>query len=375
MLFGGNQKEFRFSYRFDRIVFYDFFSIRCLECETPGATFKSRLLLVVVLLAVAACKNADQQNAEVVSSADDTETGTNGQDSDDTGTFAEDTENTDTSSHDSEVVIVPFPGCDETYANVEGPIFDQTNNRFIAQLWDMEDHYEGSFSGKILNGPPLMFHKEADRMGNCRLLTYNGDACEPPCNNSQYCIDGRCQTPPTPVPAGPLHLGSSNGIAETILPNENKYYRLFEPTEMADLEWVSMKLNEVSLTACMPEPIEPNFDFSETFAARKQGEDVTMQWTLPVLPSRIYIRMTTCIATHGGISPVDIECEGKDVGELTIPGSFLDALACDACWGQGECGAHKLIRSHTREASDTEGTSIQLRGQTEQWVYYYPSES
>ena len=35
-------------------------------------------------------------------------------------------------------------------------------------------------------------------------------------------------------------------------------------------------------------------------------------------------RPKTCVGTRGGISPVEVECEGPDTGELTIPGAYCD---------------------------------------------------
>ena len=70
---------------------------------------------------------------------------------------------------------------------------------------------------------------------------------------------------------------------------------------------------------------------------------------------------------------MEIECEGPDEGELVIPGSFLDALAnCEGCWGQGECGLHKLLRYHAVEADADDGTLVQLRGVLETPFSFYP---
>jgi hypothetical protein len=287
---------------------------------------------------------------------------------------------TDSSANDSDVDAGPVVNCDETFGDIEGPLFDQTNNRFIAQVWDLEDPYdEGAFSGSLFDGPDLVFHKEAYRVGYCRLMTYDGNACDETCLDSQFCVNGECQTPPSSVSAGPLTLSTSNGIAETLNPDAlNGYFRSFDFEEVSDLDWVSMEMPElnadVSLTACIPEPIVPESDFGEAFAARADGEDVTLRWKPSTQHARIYLHMTTCIGTHAGISPVEIECEGRDVGELTIAGSFLDAFAsCDGCWALGECGGHRLVRSHTVETEiDTEGQAVQLRGVTESDFSYFP---
>jgi hypothetical protein len=289
------------------------------------------------------------------------------------------TGDTDKSPGDSETDTTLIQDCDATVSNIDGPLFDQTNNRFTVTVWDLGDEGdEGSFSGSLFDGPPLSFHQEAERIGNCRLLTYDGDACTPSCDNSQYCIDGNCQTPPSLKTIGPIRLRTSNGIDETVTPITDQYFRYFDSEDAADLDWVSVESAEsggLSLKACVPDPIVPISDFSEAFALRNDSEDVTLKWTPPAVPSRIYLRMTTCIGTHGGISPVEIECEGKDTGELTLPGSFLDAFACEGCWGRGECGGHILERFHIVEADLDGENKVQLRGEKELGFTYYPGRS
>lgn len=80
--------------------------------------------------------------------------------------------------------------------------------------------------------------------------------------------------------------------------------------------------------------------------------------------------MTTCVGTHGGISPVEIECEGADTGELTIPGAYLDALYAQG-WGHGECGANTVWRYHASQTGCGD-SAVQLRAEAPASFYFNP---
>jgi hypothetical protein len=114
----------------------------------------------------------------------------------------------------------------------------------------------------------------------------------------------------------------------------------------------------------------PVGDWSGLLAARAPGQPVTLTWSDPVDSARIYLRMTTGIGTHGGISPVEIECEGPDVGMLELPGAYLDALY-ESGWSCGECGDNTLVRYHVDE-TDAGGTTVQLRTEATVGFWFIP---
>jgi hypothetical protein len=95
-----------------------------------------------------------------------------------------------------------------------------------------------------------------------------------------------------------------------------------------------------------------------------------LTWSDPVDTARIYLRMTTGIGTHGGISPVELECEGPDVGMLELPGAYLDSLYADG-WACGECGGNDLVRYHADEV-DAGGTTVQLRTEATVGFWFIP---
>jgi hypothetical protein len=125
------------------------------------------------------------------------------------------------------------------------------------------------------------------------------------------------------------------------------------------------------LTTCVVAPPAPIGDWSAAMSGREAGEDVTLTWSDPYDTARVYLRMTTGIGTHGGISPVEIECEGPDTGSLTLPGAFLDLLYDGSYWSCGECGDNRLLRYHATEAL-VGSTTVQLRTQSPTIFYYRP---
>ena len=122
------------------------------------------------------------------------------------------------------------------------------------------------------------------------------------------------------------------------------------------------------LEVCPSTSATPDGDWSALLEARAPGEPVLLTWSDPLADARIYLRMTTGIGTHGGISPVEIECEGPDVGALELPGDFLDALYAEG-WACGECGGNDLIRYY---ADETDDGGVQLRSESVTNFWFIP---
>lgn len=232
-----------------------------------------------------------------------------------------------------------------------------------------------SFSGLVVDGPRVAFHIEAERDGFCRKLTYEPVNCTPTCGVDAVCVGGECKTHPLPISIGDVELsGFSNG---TIVVSEGPVGQYFYQTETvfaADapqnigLSPVESGPLAFDLTVSKVTAVVPAADWSQIISARGQG-DATLRWNNPDPTARIYIRMTTGIGTHGGISPVEIECEGPDVGELRLPGSFLDALYAEG-WSCGECGGNDLWRY--RAATTESSNPIQFRVQARSTFFHHP---
>lgn len=132
-------------------------------------------------------------------------------------------------------------------------------------------------------------------------------------------------------------------------------------------------LGALSLTACAPPELAAIGDWSALLEARADGDDVTLTWSDPAPGARVYMRMTTGIGTHGGVSPVEVECEGPDTGSLaSLPGAFLDALYERSAWSCGECGGNELFRYYATAEVVVGSTAIQLRASTSVTFWFRP---
>jgi hypothetical protein len=253
------------------------------------------------------------------------------------------------------------------------PIFDQTTSRL--RLWAIPD--ATIFEGAVLDGQRRELHTEAERSGSCRLLTYEaGTFCDPICESPELCVHGTCERFPEPISAGTLSIQLS----------EQEPFEV-EPKALGNYSWStedfgSGAVTSVAVTApggeadgfelaarLSPAP-EPTGDWSELMAQRAAGEDLVLDWSNPVDTARFYLRMTTCVGTHGGISPVEVECEGPDTGKLSIPGAYVDALYAQG-WGHGECGGHTLWRYHASQIGCGD-SAVQLRAEAPASFYFNP---
>ena len=251
------------------------------------------------------------------------------------------------------------------------PRFGQTPDRFElrnGEAWRV-------FSGRVYDGAPPDPFTEAVREGHCRMLTSAQSFCDPACEwGTEVCIVDTCHTYPGVRSAGALTLTGVTGTPVTVQPQDPAYYT-WDSTEAFTVENVQLAaagdvVAAFELEACAPPQLTPVGDWSALLEAREPGADVTLTWSDPAAGARVYLRMTTGIGTHGGVSPVEVECEGPDTGTLTLPGAFLDALFADG-WSCGECGDNTLKRYFADEV-EVSGTTIQLRVSTETTFWFRP---
>lgn len=231
-----------------------------------------------------------------------------------------------------------------------------------------------TFEGSMLSGAPLSFHTEDARQGSCRLLTYEPSNCQPGCDPGASCIDAQCAEAPTLLDAGDLTI--TEFLADPIHPTGGgSYYwaseSIGDPGARATLTGTGGEVGPFELSVCVPEPVVPAKDWSQMMTDRGPGEDVTLTWNNAVPGARVYLHMTTGIGTHGGISPVEVECEGPDSGALTLPGAYLDQLYAPGSWSCGECGDNQLKRYFAADAPVAPG---KLRFRAEAWtgLYFHP---
>jgi hypothetical protein len=321
------------------------------------------MLAVAILIAAPACAAAPADDPP----DDDTATTTTAPGTDDSsGTAGTDAGSDDAGTDDSASDTTGVPGqCAGPLGSGDAPIFQQPPGRFALRV---VDDYK-TLRGSVSDGPRLEFHGESARDGACRLLTYAASTCDPECTAPALCIAGTCVTEAGRLSAGALTLGGvgDDGIAV----NEDGLHEYFwdgqggpAPT-MPTLTAAGADVPAFDLAVCPSTAATPDGDWSALLAARAPGEAVLLTWSDPLDDARIYLRMTTGIATHGGISPVEIECEGPDVGALELPGDFLDALYADG-WACGECGGNDLIRYYA-DQSDDGGVQFRSESVTNFW--------
>ena len=181
-------------------------------------------------------------------------------------------------------------------------------------------------------------------------------------------------SPSVSIDAGSLTLTEFMNEPIDVMRAENSYYWSIEPLTgsagRATLTAVGGDAGDFALSTCVPTAVAPTDDWSLLMGARADGEDVTLAWSDPIEGARISMRMTTGIGTHGGISPVEIECEGPDTGSLTLPGVYLDALFVDG-WSCGECGDNHLFRYFAKDGEVSSGT-VRFQSESEHVFFFHP---
>jgi hypothetical protein len=227
------------------------------------------------------------------------------------------------------------------------------------------DYDQTALWGSFANGPKLMFHTEAERIGHCRLLTYTASSCDPICAGGDVCIDGECESWPTRQDRGELQWlwpDSEQLVAPDALLGYDASGVLTQGGE------ASITFEEITLKLPTVDRPQENESWTDVILNRGSG-DATLQWTNPAELARVRLYMTDCTGSHGGFGAAELECEAPDTGELVLPGSFLDALDAGD-WTHGECGSHSLQRYHS--ATPIDDTSIRFETIAETGFFYRP---
>jgi hypothetical protein len=248
------------------------------------------------------------------------------------------------------------------------PSFDKPHG--VIRLHN-EDYY-AYVDGAVSDRPPIDFQVEAERSGLCRLLTYTPSSCDPGCGPLEVCLESTCVPYPERLGAGALTL-TTEGTPTEIQPDALHGYLYELDGQVTGEISVSAAGDEVpgfEITSCAVLPPQPIGDWSNQLTERADGEDVLLEWSNPDPAARLYLRMTTGVATHGGIAHAEIECEGPDTGSLTLPGSFLDTLYEEG-WSCGECGSNLLVRYRAGEAQ-AGPHPVHLSVEASAWFHHIP---
>lgn len=245
----------------------------------------------------------------------------------------------------------------------EGPDFTEPHGLIRVETW--LQYGDIQLSGGFADGPQPYHHSEAERIGNCRLLTYTPSSCEPACEGHDLCVEGACLPWPEYQDKGPLTWTWPDG-EKLVEPNDwNGYWETASASTEGD---VSIAADGIDLTAPTIEAMEADGDWVNQITGRGDG-DAVLKWKNPIQDARVRLFMTDCQGSHGGMAEAEIECEGPDTGELTIPGSFLTALE-EGDWSHGECGSHDFERYHAATAEGDDTTRLETL--SDGGLFYFP---
>ncbi|MCA9491932.1 MAG: hypothetical protein KC621_18495 [Myxococcales bacterium] len=265
----------------------------------------------------------------------------------------------DGSGHSGTTPTTPTGTCAASATDALGaaPDFDGASGELVVR----ELGPYSTLSGAFLDRPPVDLHVEADRRGQCRLVTYTPTTCTPSCvAGTELCVGGTCVTQERVQRAGALTLGGVSEPLTTDPDGTGRYWVMFDSAGGdATLEVaVGADVGAASASACHVGPVVPAEDWTALLGARADGADAELRWNNVNPEARVRVRMTTGVATHGGVAHAEIECEGPDTGSLVLPGPFLDELFREG-WGCGECGNHELRRYRAGAIGDSGARLVQ----------------
>ncbi len=260
--------------------------------------------------------------------------------------------------------LEPQPGGSAPYSRDlgDGPDFSDPHSRIESTSW--LEFEQTQLQGAFADGPDLRVHEESERIGSCRLMTFEASSCDPVCGDGEQCISGECRAWPERIDRGDLQWTWPDG-EQTVSPDGVLGYWATGTTSSAGE--VTIAVEDLSLTAPTIAGAEATGDWEQ--ALRMRAGDATLRWSNPVLDARVRLHMTDCVGSHGGFAAAEIECEGPDTGELVIPDAFLTELEAGD-WSRGECGSHTFERYHSATPEGDDGTRFETIGPS--GLFYFP---
>lgn len=226
---------------------------------------------------------------------------------------------------------------------------------------------ETELSAVFASAPPLRFHRESERIGQCRLMEpYAPSSCTPVCSSSEACIEASCRAYPTRINRGPIDWTWPDGHQTVSASDIDGYHAIGEAHQPGE---VVVRVDGLTLRAPSDPALEPEADWAASLAARGAGADVSLRWTNPSPGARIRLHMTDCTGSHGGLAAAEIECDGADSGVLVLPGAFLDRLDAGD-WSHGECGSHRLERYYVGSADGDDSVRLETIARSD--FFYRP---
>lgn len=188
--------------------------------------------------------------------------------------------------------------------------------------------YDGAYPGQII-------WEEANKVGDCRLLTPRVPFCNTPCGGSAVCVeDDTCEDYPASGSVGTVvvkGLETADGGAEfTMTPIANNYQapataKLLYPA-FAEGDTISMTASGDRFAAfkLSGRGIAP-LELTSTDLALAPDQALTLTWKPAAEPTRSALHVKLDISHHGGTKGM-ILCDTADAGSLELAGPLITEL-------------------------------------------------
>lgn len=226
------------------------------------------------------------------------------------------------------------------------------------------------------------FHREVQRIGSCRLLSFQSAQCDSFCVG--VCVEKNvCKPFPARLSAGALGF-SGMKVPVTLKPQmQNFYYAdpavtgdLFGAGDTIGVEAAGADFAGFRLTTAGVATLETSSVVNDEIRL-EDGADYTFSWTPSGDPrARVRLTLNSANRSHGQPYEGIIECDGPDTGRLTLPKElitpFPDTYRWEICVGR-DCPLSSALR-YTRTEGTAGGRKVSLTVGNQQsfWVLHRP---
>jgi hypothetical protein len=212
--------------------------------------------------------------------------------------------------------------------------------------------YGASLTAAFREGPVPSARVLLDSAGDCQLTRAGNGSCDPPCTTGVCLEDGRCLPYPAGSSAGTLTWTLPGGPRSVAYDDSTQGYYDSIAGPVVTLGGTTRVMGQgFDLSATVPEPL----DLGEPPPPLTPGQDVTFTWPAQT-GTRIRVFLPTDTASHGLESPMRIECDVADTGQVVVAWRLIEPWLDPANWGCGDCRSAYLERYR-----DVVGGGVTLR--------------
>lgn len=225
------------------------------------------------------------------------------------------------------------------------------------------------------------FHREVQRIGACRLLTFQPAQCDAFCVG--VCVEkGVCKPYPARISAGALRF-SGLKMPVTLQPrSQNIYYgdtpmnaELFGAGDVISVETAGADFAGFRLTTPGVATLETR-SVSNDEIRLEDGADYTFTWTPSDARARLRLTLNSNNRSHGQPYEGIIECDAPDTGSLTIAkeliAPFPDTYRWEICASR-DCPFSSALR-YTQAEGTVGGRKVTFTVGSQRifWVLHRP---